>query len=140
MIKEGKLKNNIGNKVFLLVLKFILHILGLCYVLYTALGFLGIDAIIIGYFAHVSVFTWIVLYLLSKKFKFCYVHRLPLYYIATNDSVTVIDTYFTISDDYYIPLVIQSILFGGLILGYSLYYIECRNVKDNKKFIKSIYQ
>lgn len=72
--------------------------------------------------------------MLSKRFKFCYVHRLPLYYIAINDPVNVIDSYFNTPDDWYSLLVIHSILFGLLILGYSYYYFKCKiNVTNNKK-------
>lgn len=97
--------------------------------LYTLLGFLGIDAVIISYFANVSVFTWIICYMLSKRFKFCYVHRLPLYYILTNEIITTTDYYLNIPEDEFTPLILYGISSGFLILGYSYYYVE-----DNQKF------
>lgn len=65
---------------------------------------------------------------------FCYVHRLPLYYIAANELITTGDYYLNIPEDYFTPLVLHSIIFGLLILGYSIYYIKykLRNEKRNK--------
>lgn len=111
-----------------------MHFEAFLYVLYTILGFLDIDSIIIGYFAHMAVLPWIVLYILSKRFMFCYVHRLPLYYIAANELITTGDYYLNIPEDYFTPLVLHSIIFGLLILGYSIYYVKykLRNEKRNK--------
>ena len=93
MIKEEKQEKILKYKSFLIITKFIPHFIALFYVLYTFLGFLGIDAIILGYFINVSVLTWIYLYINSLIFRYCYVHRLPLYYILFNDAITVIDYY-----------------------------------------------
>jgi hypothetical protein len=106
MVREEELKNRVANKLFILLIKYILHILGFLYLVYTILGFLGIDAIVIGYFAHVTVLPWMILYAISIRFKFCYVHRIPLYYIALNDIITVSDHYINLSSDIFTPLVL----------------------------------
>ena len=71
MKREEKLKNNkLLHKGFLIVLKYIPHFISLIYVIYTLLGFCGIDAIIIGCFFHISLVSWLYLLLTSILFKF----------------------------------------------------------------------
>lgn len=122
--KEVKLENVVKNKLFLLLIKFLYHLLALGYFIYTLFGFLGIDLIILSYFVHISIVPWLVFYLISKKFKFCYVHRLPLYYIGLNELITVSDYYLNIQEDYFTPLVLHVILLGITLFGYSYYYLK----------------
>lgn len=119
-----ELKSSVNRKTFLVILKFIPHIIAFLYALYNILGFLEIDAVILGHLIHVSVFPWIFLYLTSKVFKYCYVHRLPLYYIASCDIITLIDYYISIpiSDANLINLHI--FLVSLLIFGYTYYYLN----------------
>lgn len=81
-----------------------------------------------------SIFTWIYLYLVSYVFRYCYVHRLPLYYILINEIITTIDYYFYIPISTFLLLEIHLVIIGFLIFGYSIYYIKNRYVKLNKKF------
>ena len=120
------LANSQSDKLFLIEIKYILHFIAIFHVLYTFLGFTGIDAFIISYFVNVSLLPWVILFKISLRFKFCYVHRLPLYYILLNDLTTIIDYYCNIPEDLFKPLIVQSILLGLLIFGYSYYYINCK--------------
>ena len=60
----------------------------------------------------------------SIVFRFCYVHRLPLYYILINELTTVIDTYIGIPVSDINLLGIHLILIGLLIFGYTYYYVK----------------
>lgn len=121
---EEKQIRNLKHKSFLIITKFIPHFIALFYVIYTFLGFLGIDAIVLGYFVNVSLLTWIYIYLNSLIFRYCYVHKLPLYYIITNDAITIIDNYYNIPISDFNLIVIHLQLIGLLIMGYSFYYIK----------------
>ena len=115
---------NLKHKGFLVILKYIPHFVTFFYVLYTLLSFAGIDAIILGRLTHISVIPWLFMYMTSHIFRYCYVHRLPLYYIASNE--LLIDT------DYYIGLPVSDIklllihltAIIILIFGYSYYYVK----------------
>lgn len=133
MIKEEKQEKILKYKSFLIITKFIPHFIALFYVLYTFLGFLGIDAIILGYFINVSILTWIYLYINSLIFRYCYVHRLPLYYILFNDAITVIDYYKHIPISDFNLLIIHLILIGLLMFGYTWYYINFKLNKNEQK-------
>ena len=122
--KEVKLENRLNHKVFLIILKFIPHIIALFYALYNILGFIEIDAVILGHLIHTSLFSWIFLYLTSIIFRYCYVHRLPLYYIAINELITCLDYYVGIPISDFKLLIIHILVIGCLIFGYSYYYIK----------------
>lgn len=64
------------------------------------------------------------MYLTSWVFRYCYVHRLPLYYIAINDGITILDYYLTIPIDTFMLLLVHLLLIASIIFGYSYYYIH----------------
>ena len=118
------MENSLSHKSFLIILKYIPHFVSFGYFISTFLQFLGFEMIVIGYFIHLSLFSWLFLYLTSFIFKYCYVHRLPLYYIALNEILTVYDYYFTLPFSDSKLLVVHLLLISILIFGYSYYYIK----------------
>jgi hypothetical protein len=92
------------------------------YIVYTIFQFLDVDLIIVGHLVHISIVSWIFMILSSIVFRFCYVHRLPLYYILLNDATTVIDYSVGIPVSDTAILNYHIILIGLLILGYTYYY------------------
>jgi len=132
MEEEEKVENSLSHKSFLIILKYIPHMLAFNYVIYTLLEFIGFDVIWMGYIFHLSIIPWLFLYLTSFVFKYCYVHRLPLYYIGLNELITISDFYLTIPLSDNKLLIVHLLLIALLIFGYSIYY---KNVKINKKSI-----
>ena len=124
MEKVVELKNKYLNKVFIIYTKYSPHLLALVYFIYTMLNFCGIDWNLIGCFFHVSLFVWIQLLFTSFRFKYCYVHRLPIYYIGLNESITSLDYYIGIPVNIINLLIIHLLLISILIFGYSYYYIK----------------
>lgn len=122
--KEVKLVNRNVNKISLIITKFIPHFGALSYSIYTLFGFCGIDLNILGSFVHLSLLYWVYVLIDSIRFRFCYVHRLPLYYIALNESITNLDYYLNIQTDIITLFMIQLLLFVSLIFGYTFYYIK----------------
>ena len=122
--KEEKLDRNLKHKGFLVILKYIPHFIALLYVLYTLLSFAGIDTVILGRLTHISVIPWMFMYMTSHIFRYCYVHRLPLYYIMSNELLVDIDYYIGISVDNVKLLLIHMTAIMILIFGYSYYYIK----------------
>jgi hypothetical protein len=99
------------------------------YIVYTIFQFLDVDLIIVGHLMHISIVSWIFMILSSIVFRFCYVHRLPLYYILFNDLTTVIDYSIGIPVSDFAILNYHIILIGLLIFGYTYYYVK--NYKRN---------
>lgn len=121
---EKSEERNLKHKSYLILLKYIPHIASLLYIVYTIFQFLDVDLIILGYFINISITSWIFMILSSIVFRFCYVHRLPLYYILINELTTVIDTYIGIPVSDINLLGIHLILIGLLIFGYTYYYVK----------------
>ena len=112
------------NKLLLILIKYSSHLIAFAYAIYTFLGIFGIDLNAFGCFFHVSLFTWIILLSLSIVFKYCYVHRLPIYYIGINELITCLDYYLDINLDYFTFIVVSLLLSCSLIFGYTYYYIK----------------
>ena len=118
------MERNLKYKGFLIALKYIPHITALFYVIYTLLCFAEIDPLILGQLTHISVFPWLYMYLTSHIFRYCYVHRLPLYYIAVNEFLVNLDYYVGIPVEDAKLLLIHLTVIMCLIYGYSYYYVK----------------
>ena len=116
------MENSLKHKSYLIALKYIPHFTAVLYIVYTLFQFMDIDLIILGYFIHTSIVSWLFMLLSSIVFRFCYVHRLPLYYIAINDMTSVIDYYIGIPISEITLLGVHLVLIGLLIFGYTYYY------------------
>lgn len=127
--KEVKLANRNVSKIVLIGTKYIPHFGALCYMIYTLFNFCGIDLNIFGSFVHISLLYWIHCLLCSIGFKYCYVHRLPLYYILVNETITNLDYYIHIPIELMNLFMIHAILICLLIFGYTFYYL-----KNKKKY------
>ena len=132
MTQEEKSKNLLSHKFLLILIKYIPHIIALFYAIYNILGLLGIDFIIAGYFIHMSLLPWIFMYLLSIIFKYCYVHRLPLYYILVSEISTTLDYLLNYSIEESIILMSNLTLIICIIFGYTFYYIKYKNERLQK--------
>lgn len=118
------MENSLRHKSYLIALKYIPHFTAILYIIYTLFQFADIDLIILGYFIHTSIISWLFMLLSSIIFRFCYVHRLPLYYIAINDITSVIDYYIKIPISEISLLGVHLIIIGLLIFGYTYYYVK----------------
>ena len=125
--KEEELERNLKHKGFLIILKYIPHIIALLYVIYTLLSFIGIDSIILGHLTHISILPWIFMYITSKIFNFCYIHRLPLYYIMINELLVNLDYYIGIPIEDIKLLLIHLSIIIIIIFGYSYYHIKYKS-------------
>lgn len=114
-------------KGILLFLKVISYVITFIYVVYTAFAFFDIDLIFLGYLAHMSVLPWIFIILASFVFKFCIVHRLPLYYILANDTVTIIDAYIGIPLGWFNLLMLHSVIVGIFLFLIMYFHQKRRN-------------
>lgn len=92
--------------------------------IYTLLCFTEIDPLILGQLTKMSLFSWSFMFLTSIIFRYCYVHRLPLYYIAVNEFLVNLDYYVGIPVNDTKLLLIHLTVIIGLIYGYSYYYVK----------------
>lgn len=127
MEKEEKfLKRNVY-KIFLLSLKFSPHFIAIIYIIYTILNVCGEDLNTLGCLFHVSLVTWVNMLMASIVFRFCYIHRIPIYYIGLNELITCIDYYINIPVDIFTIISIHILLIIFMLFGYSYYMIIDKN-------------
>lgn len=122
-----------SRKIFLILTKFSPHLIGLIYIIYTIAQFFELDLVSLGYLASLTLLPWINLYSASWALEFCYVHRLPLYYVAIDELLLVTDNYYGIPLDVYDLFLLHLVVIGVLIFGYSYYYVK--NYKRNIKLV-----
>ena len=136
-LKLEQMEEKLSHKSYLLLLKYLPHLIAILLMVYTLLQFADVDAIIIGYIIN-SILVGQV-FICSIIFKFCYVHRLPIYYYGLNEITSVIDNYVI-----QIPvsekglLGIHLTLIGIIILCYTKYYLKY--VRNNKNVFKTTTQ
>lgn len=134
-MEEKSEVKNLKHKSYLLLLKYLPHLLLILLIIYTLLQFINIDAIIIGYIINYILVGYV--YICSIIFKFCYVHRLPIYYYVFNELTSVTDTYII-----QIPVSERGLLgfhliaIGAFILLYTKYYLKY--VRSHKMYFKTI--
>lgn len=78
----------------------------------TILSLNGIVIPILGYLSHVSILSFIFLLISSYVFKFCEWHRIPLYYIGTNQILNILDYYYFYNITDCTMTILYSLLFG----------------------------
>lgn len=131
MAVEGNL-SKVYYKIELFLLKIIPFILATVCFINTTLSYFNIDITFLSYLGGVSILPLIFLYLSSYVFKFCFYHRLPLYYITINLILNLIDEYIGIPLNnrqlYSIYVIITFIFITFLI------YEHCK--KNSIKIIK----
>lgn len=88
-----KIINKSLYKLELTLLKYTPITLALAYVIYTTCAYFDITITSLSYFAHLSIIPWLFIFISSLVFGFCRRHRVPLWYIAINDLITVIGWY-----------------------------------------------
>ena len=67
-------------KLFLMTLKYLPHLIGTLYFIYAILS-MYIDVYFMNYIISLSILPLLYMLISSFVFKFCFVHRLPIYYI-----------------------------------------------------------
>lgn len=104
------------------------------YFIDTILDAFKVDIDILSHLFGMSFLPWCFLLLSSYVFKFCLFHRIPLYYIALNHVISLIDYYIGIPLELE-PWVVLHIL---IVFGFSAWAIvehqkEKKNVEHTKE-------
>lgn len=115
-------------KIELYLLKIIPMFTALLYLANTVLSYIGIDLVIFSYIAGMSFIPLLFMYISSYVFKFCEYHRLPLYYIAVNNVMSIVDYHYGIPLDN-----LELFCLHMIIAGIALFLILFLYVKSHKR-------
>jgi hypothetical protein len=114
-------------KIFLSIVKYTPMIVAITHVVALLLHYLGISAILLSCFSGISILFVILLYIMSYVFKFCYLYRIPLWYITT---VVIINTFKIIdllSIQNLLLYRLYAIIFGIFLVIFVIYMYKNRN-------------
>lgn len=134
MVAEERLRSKFLYKLEIVGIKYIPIIIAVLYFLNTILDAFGIYQDIISHLTGISLLPWCFLLLSSFVFKFCVYHRIPLYYIAINHIIALIDYYVDI------PLNLEIWIVGHMLISFVFilwaiieYQKEKKNVEHTKE-------
>lgn len=93
MAVEARLRSKFLYKIEIIGIKYIPFIIAIMYFIDTILDAFKVDIGILSHLFGMSFLPWCFLLLSSYVFKFCLFHRIPLYYIALNHVISLVDYY-----------------------------------------------
>ena len=93
MVVEERLRSKFLYKIEIIGIKYIPFIIAIMYFIDTILDAFKVDIDILSHLFGMSFLPWCFLLLSSYVFKFCLFHRIPLYYIALNHVISLVDYY-----------------------------------------------
>lgn len=80
-------------KLLILILKYTPITLAIDNIIYTILAYYEYNCYFLSYLGGVSIIFLIILYIISYVFRFCYLYRIPLYYITITSAIALYDEY-----------------------------------------------
>jgi hypothetical protein len=93
MVAEERLRSKFLYKIEIIGIKYIPFIISIMYFIDTILDAFKVDIGILSHLFGMSFLPWCFLLLSSYVFKFCLFHRIPLYYIALNHVISLVNYY-----------------------------------------------
>ena len=130
-VEGNSLRNRDLYKIELYLLKVMPMLLATIYLVNTVLSYYDIIIPVLSYIGGLSFIPLVFMYVSSYVFRFCSYHRMFLHYIVVNDSINLIDYYYTlpISDWEFLILHMS-------VAGVSLFIILYLYVKGHSKNVK----
>lgn len=123
-----KLNANLNKRLYkllIVILRYIPVVLSINDILHSVLSYYNINCYILSCFGGVSLIFLLMLYIISYVFKFCYLYRIPLYFITVTNLIALYDLYIGISLEDIQMLRIYLTLFGVSMI--SFIYLKIKN-------------
>lgn len=95
-----KLNANLNKRLYkllIVVLRYIPVVLSINDILHSVLSYYNINCYILSCLGGVSMIFLLMLYIISYVFRFCYLYRIPLYFITVTNLTALYDLYIGIS-------------------------------------------
>lgn len=118
-------------KILISVIKYMPITMLFLFVIGLILNYLGISAFVVTCIGGTSLLSITLLYLLSYVFRFCYLYRLPLHYIAISNIILIFNKVKVILATLVVYRIL-AILLGLFLIAYITYWYLNRN-NPNKK-------
>lgn len=130
-VEVNSLRSKHLYKIELYLLKVMPMLLAVIYLMSTVLSYYDIIVPALSYIGGLSFIPLIFMYISSYVFRFCSYHRMFLHYIVINDSINLIDYYYTLPiSDWNLFIVHMSIAGTSLFI---ILYLYVKHHKQNTK-------
>ena len=114
-------------KIFLILIKYTPIFLACSQALNILVNFLGIETLLFSFLGGASFPFILLLFIISYVFQFCYLYRIPLWYLIINWSLATVDGFIGIPIDTVNMFRIYAIVFGLFIIAFVCYMYKNRN-------------
>ena len=121
------LRNKYLYKIFLAVLKYIPMVLGILNIISTLLNLIGVRSVLLSYVGGTSFIFIGLLYIMSYLFNFCYLYRIPLYYLTSIIIINIFRTFGFLPIDLIYLYRIHAIILGIFMSLFIIYMYKNRN-------------
>lgn len=126
---EEKLNANLNKRLYkllILLLKYIPVVLSINDILHSILSYNDINCYFLSCFGGVSLIFLAILYVISYVFRFCYLYRIPLYFITITNLIALYDLYIGINVSDIQMLRVYLVLFGISMI--SFIYLKIKKI------------
>jgi hypothetical protein len=114
-------------KLFLILVKYTPMLLAIIHTLGILFNFIGVELNIMYYLGGISIPFLALLFIISYVFKFCYLYRIPLWYLIVTFTISAVDGFIRIPVDTINMFRIYAIVFGLFIITFVCYMYKNRN-------------
>lgn len=113
-------------KLLIVILKYTPVVLAIIDAMFSILSYFKINCYILSCFGGVSLMFLGILYIQSYVFKFCYLYRIPLYFITVTNLIALYDSYIGINLNDLQMLRIYLTLFCVSMISFIYLKMKCR--------------
>lgn len=129
-------------KLFMIIAKYIPLVLAIVQIIGLVLNLLGITGTAIAFLSFLggtSVVFMIILYIFSYVFRFCYLYRIPLYYVTTVNILFAVKKFVGFTIETAALLQLHFLIAGVFIIIFIIYAYKNRSKVSNKiDYIKDL--
>lgn len=135
-MNEKTLGNKYLYKLFIIISKYLPYVISITQMLGIVFNYFEISCVWLSFLGGCSLGVLVILFLISYVFRFCSIHRIPLYYTSFIYLMRLIDEIVGIPISALMLFRVHAIIAGITILLYGFYFYKNRN-KPKVNHIKS---
>jgi hypothetical protein len=113
-------------KLFLSIVKYTPILIMVIHALASLLHYLGIQAIFLSCIGGISILFLLILYIMSYVFKFCYLYRVPLWYLTTITTLNICKSIGLLTTSLLETYQLYAIVFGFFLVIFIIYMYKNR--------------
>lgn len=127
-------------KLLIIILRYTPVVLSINDILHSILSYYNINCYILSCLGGVSLAFLGILYIISYVFRFCYLYRIPLYFVTLTNLIALYDLYVGINIGDLQMLRVYLVLFGISMISFIYLKVKKKCWSLNKNFVTEIHE